>query len=138
MGAPVMAFVLDNSVIVAWFVRDQANDYTRRMGRRAEREQPLVPALWEVEFANVMMVLLRRRVLARHQAAAILSRAERLELEVDRAAVSPSGLFALTNRNSISAYDAAYLELAARRGLPLATRDATLARAARAAGVRLA
>ena len=84
--------------------------------------------------ANVITVLLRRRVLARHQAAAILSRAERLELGVDRAAVSPRALFELTDRHGISAYDAAYLELAARRGLPLATRDANLARAARAAG----
>jgi len=132
-----MAFVLDNSVIIAWFIPDQANDYTRRIDRRAEREQPLVPALWEVEFANVMAALLRRQVLARHQAAAILSRAERLELGVDRAAVSPRALFELTDRHGISAYDAAYLELAARRGLPLATRDANLARAARAAGVFL-
>jgi predicted nucleic acid-binding protein len=132
-----MAFVLDNSVLIAWFIPDQANDYTRRMDRRAEREQPVVPALWEVEFANVITALLRRRVLARHQAVAILSRAERLELGVDRAAVPPRALFELTDRNGISAYDAAYLELAARRGLPLATRDANLARAARAAGVFL-
>ncbi len=133
-----MAFVLDNSVIVAWFIPDQANDYTRRMDRRAEREQPLVPALWESEFANVMTVLLRRRVLARHQAVAILSRAERLQLAVDRAAVLPRALFELTERHGISAYDAAYLELAQRRGLPLATRDANLAGAARVAGVPLA
>ncbi len=130
-----MAFVPDNSVIVAWFIPNQANDYTRRMDRRAEREQPVVPALWEAEFANVMTVLLRRGVLARHQADSILSRAERLQLAVDRAAVLPRALFELTERYGISAYDGAYLELARRRGLPLATRDANLARAARAAGI---
>lgn len=138
MGAPLVAFVLDNSVLIAWFLPAQANDYTRRMDRRAEVEQSVVPALWEVEFASVMTVLLRRRILVRHQVAAILTRAERLQLTVDRAPVPPRALFALTERHGVSAYDAAYLELADRRGLPLATRDASLARAARAAGIRLA
>jgi predicted nucleic acid-binding protein len=97
-----------------------------------------VPALWETEFANVMMVLVRRRLLARHQANAILSRAERLQLSIDRAAVAPRALFALADRHGISAYDAAYIELAQRNGLPLATRDAKLARAARSAGLAVA
>ncbi|MBM3359249.1 MAG: type II toxin-antitoxin system VapC family toxin [Betaproteobacteria bacterium] len=137
MGAPLMAFVSDNSVIVAWLIPDQANDYTRRMDRRAAREQPVVPALWEPEFANVITVLVRRGVLARHHADAILSRVERLQLAVDRAAVLPRALFELADRHGISAYDAAYLELAQRRGLPLATRDTRLARVARAAGMLL-
>jgi predicted nucleic acid-binding protein len=138
MGTALVAFVTDNSVIVAWFLAAQANDYTRRIDRRAEREQPVVPALWEVEFANVMAVLVRRRVLARHQGAAILGRVGQLRLSVDRAAVSPRALFDLSERHGISAYDAAYLELAARSGLPLATRDTKLRSAARAAGVAIA
>jgi predicted nucleic acid-binding protein len=133
-----MAFVPDNSVVIAWFIAGQANDYTRRMARRAAREQPLVPALWETEFANVVTVLVRRRLLARHQANAILGRAERLQLSVDRAVVAPRALFALADRHGISAYDAAYVELAQRRGLPLATRDANLARAALSAGITVA
>jgi len=138
VGPALMAFVADNSVIIAWFISAQANDYTRRMDRRAEREQPVVPALWEVEFANVLAVLMRREALTRHQAAAILSRAERLRLEVDRGAVQPRVLFEFTERHGTSAYDATYLELAVRRGLPLATRDANLVRAARSARVTLA
>jgi predicted nucleic acid-binding protein len=133
-----MAFVPDNSVVIAWFIAGQANDYTRRMGRRAAREQPIVPALWETEFANVVTVLVRRRLLARHHANAILSRAERLQLSVDRAVVAPRALFALADRHGISAYDAAYVELAQRRGLPLATRDAKLVRAALSAGITVA
>jgi predicted nucleic acid-binding protein len=133
-----MALVLDNSVIVGWFLKDQANDYTRRIAHRARREELVVPALWETEFANVMTVLARRRMLPRHQVATILGQAERLNLQVDREAVSPRKLFGLTERHAVSAYDAAYLELAERRGLPLATRDASLAGAARAAGVTLA
>lgn len=132
-----MALVLDNSVLVGWFVASQATPYTGRVAKRAQREAVMVPALWAVEFVNVMLVLQRRRRLPRHEIAAILTRSARLPFTVDRETVAPQSLFALAERHGLSAYDASYLELAARRGLPLATRDASLARAARAAGVLL-
>ncbi len=138
MGSPLMAVVIDASVAVAWFVQSQASNYADRIGHRTRHEALVVPSLWEAEFANVMAVLLRRRVLARHQVAAVLARAERLNLVIDRDAAAARVLFTLADRHGISAYDAVYLELSARRGLPLATRDANLARAARAAGVALA
>jgi len=133
-----VALVLDNSVIVGWFLKDQASAYTRRIARLARREELVVPALWETEFANVMAVLVRRRVLPRHQVATILGQAERLKLQVDREPVAPRTLFALAERHGVSAYDAGYLEVAERRGLPLATRDASLAGAARASGLAVA
>ena len=137
MGAQVVALVLDNSVLVGWFVASQATPYTDRVAKHAQREAVMMPALWAVEFTNVMLVLQRRRRLPRHAIAAILTRSTRLPFTVDREAVSPRDLFALAERHGISAYDASYLELATRHGLPLATRDASLARAARAAGVLL-
>ena len=132
-----MALVLDNSVLAGWFVPNQASPYTRRVAKLAEREMVMVPALWRIEFTNVMLVLERRRRLSHHEIAAILQRSTRLVFTADHEAVSPPALFALAEQHSISAYDASYLELAIRRGLPLATRDASLARAARAAGVLL-
>ncbi len=119
-----MALVTDNSVVIGWFVPSQATAYTRRCNRRARREAVLVPALWETEFANVMLVLAKRKILPRH-----------LPLTVDREPVAPRDLFILGERHDISTYDAAYLELAVRRGVPLATQDERLARAAAAAGV---
>ncbi len=130
-----MALVTDNSVVIGWFVPSQATAYTRRCNRRARREAVLVPALWETEFANVMLVLARRKILPRHQATAAFHHAERLPLTVDREPVAPRDLFILGERHDISTYDAAYLELAVRRGVPLATQDERLARAAAAAGV---
>ena len=130
-----MAFVLDNSVLISWFVPTQATAYARRIARRVGSEEPFVPALWEVEFANAMAVLLRRGLLARHQVDAILARVVRLRLVVDRAPVALSVLVDLADHHGISAYDATYIELATRRGLPLATRDERLARSARSAGV---
>lgn len=138
MGAPVVALVLDNSVLVGWFVQEQANDYTRRIAQRARREELFVPALWEAEFANVMAVLARRRALPRHRVAVILGQAARLGLQIDRQPVPPRALFEIAERHGISAYDAAYLELAARRSVPLATRDELLAGAAHASGVVIA
>ena len=64
-----MAFVLDNSVLLGWFVPTQDSSYTRRIAQRAKREEPIVPALWEIEFANAMIVLKRREVLAPHAVA---------------------------------------------------------------------
>jgi len=133
-----MAFVLDNSVLMGWFVPSQADAYTRRCNARARRESVFVPAFWEIEFANVLLALVARKVLAAHQAAAALKHAARLPLTVDRELVAPHRLFEVGERRGISAYDAAYLEVAERRGLPLATRDARLAAAARTAGAYLA
>lgn len=133
-----MAFVVDNSVLMGWFIPSQADIYTRRCNRRARREAVFVPAFWEVEFANVLLALMARKILPRHQAEASLKHAARLPLTVDRDPVTPASLFDLGGRRGISAYDATYLELAQRRGLPLATRDRRLIGAARAAGVQLA
>ena len=130
-----MALVTDNSVVIGWFIPSQATAYTRRCNRRARREAVLVPALWETEFANVMLTLAKRKILSRHQATAAFHHAARLSLTVDREPVAPRELFVLGERHGISAYDAAYLELALRRGLPLATQDERLAHAAATAGI---
>jgi predicted nucleic acid-binding protein len=130
-----VALVTDNSVVIGWFVPSQATAYTKRCNQRARREAVLVPALWETEFANVMLVLSKRKILSRHQATAAFHHAARLPLSVDREPVAPRELFTLGERHDISTYDAAYLELALRRGLPLATQDARLARAAATAGI---
>ena len=49
-----MAFVLDNSVAVAWFLPSQSNDYTRAIAKRLETEKAWVPALWQLEIANIV------------------------------------------------------------------------------------
>lgn len=94
-----------------------------------------MPSLWEVEFANVMLLLVKRKIIASHQANQAFHHAARLPLTVDRQPVAPSALFALGERNGITAYDAAYLELAQRLNVPLGTRDERLNAAATAAGL---
>ena len=58
-----MAFVVDASITVAWFVEGQATDYTNGLLRRASRERLHVPALWHTEFCNTLLVLTHRRKL---------------------------------------------------------------------------
>lgn len=128
-----MACVVDNSVIVGWFVESQANAYTRRARRHAERAGMIAPQLWPVEFASVLRGLERRGLLTPHNVDRISGSVMALEIALDPSA-PPQQLIALSRRLEISCYDAAYLEVAARRGVALATRDGALARAARSAG----
>ena len=131
-----MAFVVDNSVVVAWFVQSQGNAYTRRLRRRAEREGLLAPQLWPAEFAAVLRGLERREILGRHEVDRVAARVIGLGIAIDSNAL-PGELIALSRKFGVSCYDAAYLDLALRRGIPLATRDDGLAQAARDRGVLL-
>ena len=133
-----MAFVVDNSVVIGWLLPAQATAYTRRMLERVRREQIFVPSLWPIELANVMIVRQRRGAITSAQVHTALQRVQRLKFAVDIQPLAPETLFAVGERHGLSAYDAAYLELAQRRGIPLATGDAALRRAARTAGVFLA
>lgn len=130
-----MAFVVDNSVVMGWLLPAQATAYTRRILQRVRREQMIVPSLWSVELANVMIVRQRRGAMTAAQVHGALQRVQRLKIAIDSERVAPANLVAIGERHGLSAYDAAYLELAQRRGIPLATEDDQLKRAARAAGV---
>jgi predicted nucleic acid-binding protein len=128
-------FVADNSVVIGWFSRDQATPYTDRLYKRLSRDEVIVPSVWPYEFANALAVLERRRILAAPLADEIVAQATRLVARVDAPPPSPALLLALARRHGLSAYDAAYLELAQRLGITLAARDSPLARAASAAGL---
>lgn len=133
-----MAFVVDNSVLIAWLIDRQADAHTRRLSVRAAREQLHAPAVWPFEFVNTLSVMQRRRLIRDHQADALMGRATRIGVLVDSGPLDMALLLNLARSMGLSAYDAAYIELAQRRGLPLATRDVILQDAARAAGVPLA
>ncbi len=130
-----MAFVADNSVIIAWFVPSQANALTREAWLLARKEQVHVPAMWQPEFTAVMHGLEKRGLLAPHQVDSAISKVERLGLEVHGAFSALAPLIDLARRHGIKAYDACYLHLAVSMGAKFYTRDAKLRQAARAAGV---
>ena len=134
-----MAFVLDNSVVVGWFFPSQANPYTYAIAKRLESEKAWVPALWQLEIANVLRTACARHCLDHAQARDIFDALNRLPISFDQSdGPSARQLFELAMRFKLSSYDAAYLELAMRLGLDLATQDQDLQNAAKAANVTLA
>jgi len=133
-----MAFVADNSVVVAWFVESQGNVETAALLDRAVTEDVHVPAIWRAEFAASLLTLSHDRRLPPARVPAILDVIDQIDFVHDSAPPSARVLVELGRRHSLSAYDACYLELALRLRLPLAVRDAPLRKAAARAGARLA
>ena len=134
-----MPFVLDNSVVAGWYLPEQRNDYSQSIAQRLKRDRALVPALWQMELANVLRTACNKGKLDVTQARQVLDHLAQLPIELDaNPAPNPRALFELAMRHGLSSYDAVYLELAMRHGVPLATRDSDLKRAAVAAGVDLA
>ena len=129
-----MRFVLDNSVVVGWFLEDQATPYTDVVSVLLEQDQAVVPALWELEFANVLRTACRKERLTADEAHQIIEQICALPILIDRETPGPAELLALALRYNLSSYDAAYLELALRLQIPIATKDEPLQAAAQAAG----
>lgn len=130
-----MRFVLDNSVVVGWFLEDQATPYTDAVSVLLEQDQAVVPALWELEFANVLRTACRKQRLTADEAHQIIEQICALPILIDRETPGPAELLALALRYNLSSYDAAYLALALRLQIPIATKDEPLQAAAEAAGV---
>lgn len=132
-----MSLVVDCSVAVAWCIDDEASPETDALLDRVRDEGALVPALWHLELANVLLQAERRGRLTVRDVAARLALLDAMPLATDDE--SPARLrgdvLALARAERLAAYDAAYLELALRKGLDLATKDTDLAKAARKAGV---
>jgi len=133
-----MAFVLDNSVVCGWILESQATDYSAAIAERLEEERALAPPLLWLELANVLRTACKRQVMIASQAQELLAQLSRLPIEIHASSPEPGLLLALALRYELTSYDAAYLELALRMQLPIATEDAALAEAARIAGVGVA
>jgi predicted nucleic acid-binding protein len=132
-------FVVDASVSLTWCFEDQATAYGEAVLDRFVQSGAVVPGIWTLEIANALVVGERRRRLSEAQTTRFIGLLGELPIEVDEfdldTAFGP--VLAIARAHRLSAYDAAYLELAARRGLPIATLDSALVEAAPAAGVPL-
>jgi predicted nucleic acid-binding protein len=133
------AFVLDGSVTMVWGFEDEADDYADAILDRMPNLQAYVPSLWSLEVANVLLVGERRRRTTPADTSRFLAILGTFPITVDEETVTQAwaDTLHLARAHDLSAYDAAYLELAIRRGLPLATLDAKLKAAANAVGVPL-
>lgn len=136
-----MQFVLDNSVTMRWLFGDGSPSdqlYAKRVLAKIEDGNVLVPGVWCLEVANVIARAESKYGLAEARSAEFVHALQQMHIQVDpETCVHAMGdTLQLARRYNLSAYDAAYLELALREGLPLATLDEGLEKAAKKAGVK--
>ena len=134
-----MSFVVDASVTIGWCFEDESDSFPAAVLDRLTSEEALVPSHWPLEVANVLLVGERKGRLTRAEAARFIELLGGLPIRIDGETAHRGFADALDlgRDHDLSAHDAAYLELAMRTGLPLATTDTRLRRAAAEVGVAL-
>jgi predicted nucleic acid-binding protein len=131
-------FVADSSVGVAWAVPSQTSEPVGQLlDDVASGTLFVVPSLWKFEVANALLVLRRRQRIEPQQWTRARQALDRLTPRIDEEGprVALREISDLASRQDLSVYDAVYLELALRTHLPLASRDASLNKAAHRCGV---
>ena len=132
-----MTLVLDSSATLAWLHNDERSPAIEMLFDRIVDKGVVVPSLWHLEVSSALTNAVRRQRVTkefRDEALADLAHLDiTIDPETDRHAWTAS--LRLADLHGLTVYDAAYLELAQRRRLPLATLDAALIRAASSSGV---
>lgn len=133
------AFVLDCSMTMAWCFEDECTPALIGVQDRLSRHGAVVPSLWKLEVVNVLSIAERKGRITPEKGDRFLELLERLQIEVD-AEAEPRAfehLRALCRNEGVTSYDAAYLDVARRRGLPIATLDDRLRKVAKKVGIGL-
>jgi predicted nucleic acid-binding protein len=129
-----MAFVLDASIAACWAFQDEDHPDADIAFVKIRTEEAVVPSLWWFEVRNILIVNERRRRITESETVAFLRDLSRLRIRIDRGP-QEAGVLRLARLHRLSVYDAAYLEVAQRERLPIATLDKMLSAAARTEGV---
>jgi predicted nucleic acid-binding protein len=129
--------VLDSAMALAWFLPGEGSAETELVLQQVVTAGARVPGLWPLEVANVLLMAERRQRLTQAQRVRALTALGSLSIAIDTETATHAWTqtISLAAAHGLTVYDAAYLELALRMGLPLATLDEPLARASRASGV---
>ncbi len=136
-----MSFVLDNSVTMRWFFGDgkpQELVYAGKVLDTMKQDNAFVPLTWGLEVANVLARAEAKGLVKEARSDAFLEMLKGVDINVDTATFEQalSDTLHLARRYNLSSYDASYLELALRLGMPMATLDEDLKKAAKKAGVK--
>lgn len=134
-----MSFVADASITLAWYLRDENSEVANRVRPRLLHEGICVPAHWALEVSNALLAAVRRERMTLQELRALIPDLRLLPELVDSHtdAAAWSATLDLASQHQLTIYDAAYLELALRLALPLATLDRRLHDAALAAGAAI-
>jgi len=133
------AFVLDCSVTMAWCFGDEATAAAFAVLDRLDSETAVVPPHWFLEIANVLTMAEKRKRITAPATTEFLKLLSALDIEIDNVTADRTfpHVLPLCRKYSLTSYDAAYLELAIRRQLPLASLDTELRLGAKHAGIKV-
>lgn len=134
-----MGFVLDASIALAWCFSDESTDFTRKLLAQLENDRALVPAIWPLEVGNILVMAERRKCISYAEMVQFLELLKMLHIETDADTTSKAfnEILSLAHSEKLTTYDAAYVELAMRHGLPLASKDIKLCTVAKQLGVHI-
>lgn len=134
-----MSFVLDASVAIGWCFSDEATPESISLLEKLKLETALVPSIWPLEVGNVLVVAEKRKRLKFAEISQCLEILKRLNINVDSETSDRAfhEILSLAHSEQLTTYDASYLELAMRKGIPLATKDNELGKIATRLGVKL-
>jgi predicted nucleic acid-binding protein len=125
-------FVIDTSVVMSWCFRDEINSYADMILEKLESNTAFAPSIWPLEVANVLLVAERKKRLSEADTVRFLTLLSELPIIVEQEDTERMvhEIVALARKHHLSSYDASYLHLAMRKGIPLATLDKNLIAAA--------
>jgi predicted nucleic acid-binding protein len=134
-----VSLILDASLTLAWYMEDESTAATDALLDQVSDLGAMAPTVWRLEVANAFQTAIRRKRIDAGFRDAALAQLALLPITIDPETDTHawSTTLRLSERFTLTIYDAAYLELAQRRDLPLATLDEALRRAAGALGVPL-
>ena len=132
-------FVLDASIALAWCFADEATPLTIHLLDQLATSCAFVPSLWPLEMGNILVAAERKKRISYANITQCLQLLSQMNIVTDRETAERGfrEIIGLAHSNALTTYDAAYLELALRLGLPLATKDHILQQAAIRLGVQV-
>jgi predicted nucleic acid-binding protein len=131
------SFVIDTSIVMSWCFKDETNQYADIVLTRLSEATAFVPSIWPLEVVNVLLVAERKKRLSEADSIRFITLLSQLPIMVEHPQPERimTDLLALARANNLSSYDASYLDLSMRKGIPIATLDARLIEAAKMAKV---
>ena len=131
--------VVDASVALAWCFPDEASEYADGVLVALEGRTVIVPAIWALEITNALLVGERRKRVRQPDIRRFVELLRGLTITEHSQTIADTviNVLPLAREYGLSAYDAAYLDLAVRQGAPLATLDSALQKAGRSAGINI-
>ena len=122
------AFVIDNSLVMTWCFKDEDSQYSDFILDQLENATAFVPSIWPLEVSNVLLVAERKKRIGEADSTRFIALLTELPIIVDQESPERTimEIFSLARKHKLSSYDASYLDLAMRKGLPIATLDNSL------------